>query len=101
LILDTAQFGIDCEKYKKVSHSSFQKLNCLMFLDWYLLNAADDDDFSVDDRIYQAALKHMKMKKIMRVARKFTDPIMPIIKQPIIKLSVSKTLRAAMWLNNR
>lgn len=99
LILDTSQFGIDCEKYQKVSRSSFQRLNCIMFLDWYLLNATDDCEFPVDSRIYQAALKRMRMKKFMRTVSNITDPLMPIINQPLIKLSVSKTLRTAMWFS--
>lgn len=101
LILDTDQFGIDCMKYQKVTKSSFQKLNCLMFLDWYLLNAADDCKFPVNEMIYQTALRRMLMKKAMRAVKKYIDPMMPIIRQPLIKLSLSKTLRTAIWLSNR
>lgn len=98
LILDLGQFGVNCQKYIKVSLSSFQQLNCLMFLDWYLLNAANDPEFTEDVTVYRAALKRAQMKKFMRMTSKITNPLMPLIKQHFVKSCASKTLRIAMRL---
>lgn len=98
LILDLDQYGLVCQKYAKVSRSSFQQLNCLKFFDWYLLNVANDSEFKVDSAIYRAALKRARIKKYIRLASIATDPLMPLIKQPVVKYCVSRTLRASMSL---
>lgn len=99
LILNLDQFGIECQKYRKVSRSSFQRLNCLTFLDWYLLNASHDHEFTADAKTSRAATKRTQVKKFMRAASTVTDPLMPLIKQPLIKKCIGKVLRAAMHLN--
>jgi len=98
LILDLGQFGVNCQKYTKVLRSSFQQLNCLMFLDWYWLNVKNDTEFNVDILVYRAAEKRAKMKKLMRMGSKATNPLMPLIKQRLVKGCVSKILRTAMRL---
>jgi hypothetical protein len=100
LILDLDQYGLVCQKYAKVSRSSFQQLNCLKFLDWYLLNVANDPEFKVDSAIYRAAVKRTQIKKYIRLASIATDPLMPFIKQPVVKHCVSRVLRAAMHLKS-
>jgi len=94
LILDLSQFGIICRKYIKASKSSFQYLNCLKFLDWYLLNVVNDPGFKVDITTYQAALRRKQIKKIASSVMFVTNPLMPLIKKPFIKPVVSAILRA-------
>jgi hypothetical protein len=98
LILDQARFGLACRKYGQVARSSLQYFNCLDFLDWYLLNAAADPGFVPEPSLMAAAQRRARAKSWMRAATVLTDPMMPLLRHPVIKACISRTLRSALRL---
>jgi hypothetical protein len=98
LVLDPHQYGLSCRSYPGVTRSSLQYFNCLSFLDWYLLNVAATPSLTVDQDLYAAALARRRRKDWMRRTMMLTDPLMPLVRQPLVKACVSKVLRAALRL---
>jgi hypothetical protein len=98
LVLDPPQYGLACRSYPGVTRSSLQYFNCLSFLDWYLLNATANPSFYTDPRLHAAALARQYRKQLVRPTIALTDPLMPLIRQPLIKACISRTLRTALRL---
>lgn len=98
LVLDQGRFGLSSRKYGQVVRSSLQYFNCLGFLDWYLLQVEAEAGFVPDPVILSQANRRARAKRLMRAAGALADPMMPLVRQPLVKACISRTLRAALRL---
>jgi len=64
VVLDPWDLGLRFEKYQWAYHSGFQKLNCLLYVDWYQLYM-ESEGVPTKDRFVDAAVRRRRAQKQM------------------------------------
>ena len=94
LILDPWQIGLRFPKYAWAYRSSFQRLNCLLFLDWYRLYLEQGGTPLESGAPLGSFGARKKRKEVARALSRWVDKAGPILVQPPVKYVVNRLLAA-------
>jgi WavE lipopolysaccharide synthesis len=92
LILDPWQIGLRFSKYAWAYGSSFQRLNCLLFLDWYRLYLEQGGMPIEADRALGSFTVRKQRKQVARILSRWMDKAGPLLVQPQVKRIVNRLL---------
>jgi len=99
IILDPWDIGLEFPKYEWAYRSSFQRLNCLLFLDWYGLYH-EEGDASLVPRS-PLLMKRRKQKQVARLLGRWADKVGPLLLRPGLKQIINHLLAVVAWQRNR
>jgi hypothetical protein len=101
LILDPWDLGLRFSKYDWAYGSSFQRLNCLLFMDWYQLYV-EYGGASLGALVAPATLRaRRRQKRLTRILGRWTDKAGPFLLRPGFKQMVNHLLAALAWQSRR
>ncbi len=92
LILDPWQIGLRFPKYAWAYRSSFQRLNCLLFLDWYLLYLEQGGAPIETGAPLGSFRARKKRKQVARALSRWMDKAGPVLVRPSVKWIVNRLL---------
>jgi hypothetical protein len=92
LILDPWQIGLRFPKYAWAYRSSFQRLNCLLFLDWYRLYLEQGGAPIETGAPLGSFGARKKRKQVARALSRWMDKAGPVLVQPSVKYVVNRLL---------
>ena len=97
LVLDPWDLGLCFPKYDWAYRSSFQQLNCLLFIDWYRLYL-EDGGTPVEEAALSSALWARRIQKgAARILGRGMDKAGPFFLTPRLKRMVNRLLRVLAW----
>jgi hypothetical protein len=92
LILDPWQIGLRFPKYAWAYRSSFQRLNCLLFLDWYRLYL-EQGGAPIEAGAPLGSFRARRTRKhVARLLSRWMDKAGPILVQPSVKWVINRLL---------
>lgn len=100
LILDPWDLGLRFSKYDWAYRSSFQRLNCLLFMDWYQLYVERGGrPIAVPQpNLVQA---RRRQKQVARLLGRWLDKAGPFLLRPGLKQIVNQLLAILAWQSGR
>jgi hypothetical protein len=97
LVLDPWDLGLCFPKYDWAYRSSFQQLNCLLFIDWYRLYL-EEGGTPVEETVLSSALwARRKQKGLARMLGRGMDKAGPLFLTPGLKRMVNRLLTVLAW----
>jgi hypothetical protein len=96
LILDPWDLGLRFTKYEWAYRSSFQRLNCLLFSDWYELYL-QYGGIPIGPHDPAAVRRRDRQKQIARRLGKWFDKAGPLLLRPALKPLVNQLLTVLAW----
>jgi hypothetical protein len=96
LILDPWDIGLRFTKYEWAYHSSFQRLNCLLFSDWYQLYL-EYGGTPIGAHDPAVIRRRQRQKQIARRLGKWFDKAGPLLLRPGLKPLVNQLLTILAW----
>lgn len=100
LILDPWDIGLRFTKYAWAYRSSFQRLNCLLFSDWYQLYIHYGGT-AIGAHDPAAIRTRRRQKQIARLLGKWFDKAGPLLLRPGLKPLVNRLLALLAWQGGR
>jgi hypothetical protein len=91
LILDPWDVGLEFPKYEWAYRSDFQRLNCLLFCDWYELYR-EAGGLPVDMSSVPLVAKRRRRKQVARLLGRWFDKAGPLLSSPRLKQVVNRLL---------
>lgn len=102
IIVDPWEIGLRFAKYEWAYRSSFQRLNCLLFMDWYRLYLEEGgtplDAARLSPHVFQA---RRKQKQTARLLGRLMDKTGPLLIKPGLKQMVNRLLALLAWQGRR
>jgi hypothetical protein len=92
VILDPWDIGLRFPKYAWAYRSSFQRLNCLLFLDWYRLYLEQGSALIETGAPLGTYRTRRMQKQVARVLSRLMDKAGPLLVQPSVKRVVNRLL---------
>jgi hypothetical protein len=97
IVLDPWDIGLRFPKYEWAYRSSFQQLNCLLFVDWYRLYL-DEGGAPLDNAVFARRQWARRIQKgIARRMGRALDHAGPWLLKPGLKRLVNQALTALTW----
>lgn len=99
IIIDPWDLGLEFPKYEWAYRSNFQRLNCLLFLDWYELYR-DQGGKPLASLPSGLLAKRRKQKQLARRLGRWMDRAGPLLQCPGFKRVVNRLLAVLAWRVN-
>ncbi|OQW33025.1 MAG: hypothetical protein A4E19_06670 [Nitrospira sp. SG-bin1] len=96
IILDPWDLGLEFPKYEWAYRSGFQRLNCLLFLDWYELYRGAGGS-RVEPSCAPLLAKRRKQKHVARLLGRWLDKAGPLLLHPGLKTIANRLLAVLAW----
>jgi hypothetical protein len=90
-IVDPWDIGLHFPKYAWAYRSAFQRLNCVLFQDWYQISA-DEGCLSPAKHVAPACAPRRQRKQVARRLSRWIDPAGPLLVHPGCKRLVNRFL---------
>jgi hypothetical protein len=92
VIVDPWEIGLHFPKYAWAYRSAFQRLNCLLFEDWYQLFLEESGGRSGQAPADRKACSRRRRKRVARALSEWVDCAGPLLIQPGCKHMVNRLL---------
>lgn len=101
IILDPWDIGLRFPKYEWAYRSSFQQLNCLLFVDWYRLYLEEGGVPIAGAPRLGACQLRQSQKRVARTLGRWLDVAGPWLVRPGFKQIVNRILSVLAWQSRR
>lgn len=100
IILDPWDLGLQFPKYDWAYHSSFQRLNCLLFVDWYQLYLEQGGP-PITTLPPHLLRRRRRQKHMAHLLGRWLDKAGPLLVRPGLKQLVNRLLAVLAWQPGR